>query len=95
MIKKQRLIREQLKNFPVLGPRLSLSSASTPSKQDIRDTKNSSNKKGGLQKGKSLEIERAQIFNTTINNFKRSMENGKPKNQISRLVKKKRNRTLK
>lgn len=50
-------------------------------------------KSRGLQKGKSLELERSKLLQGSLNNFKKTIENIKLKN--SALVKKKRNKTIK
>lgn len=50
-------------------------------------------KSRGLQKGKSLELERSKLYQGSVNNFKKTIENIKLKN--SALVKKKRDKTIK
>lgn len=94
MIKKHRLIREELKNFPVFGHRsLSSSTVTIGPKIEQQSGKDQVKRKWALQKGKSLEIESHKMFQGSVNNFKKSAENPKPKS--SGLIKKKRNKTIK
>lgn len=63
MIKKQRLIKEELRNFPIFGissQSLKLSHISNKSGGSL--DKSSNKKKGGLQRGKSMEAERSKVL---------------------------------
>lgn len=95
MIKKHRMIRQELKKFPILEHRGQTASLTEfkpkleqwPVRQEIKK------KSRGLQKGKSLELERSKLLQGSVNNFKKTIENKKLKN--SALVKKKRDKTIK
>ena len=95
MIKKHRMIRQELKKFPIFEHRGQTSSLTEfKPKLDQWAMKQEIKKKSrGLQKGKSLELERSKLYQGSVNNFKKTIENIKLKN--SALVKKKRNKTIK
>lgn len=93
MLKKQILIKEELRNFPVLGPESkSLKMSQITHKTNSSLGRSESKKKLGLQRGRSMEAEPCKVLQSSISNFKKSRDKLA---KSSALVKKKRNRNAK
>ena len=93
MIKKQRLIKEELRNFPIFGiSTQSLKISHISNKNGGSLEKDNSKKKGGLQRGKSMEAERSKVLQNTVINFKKCREN---MSKSSALLKRKKQKITK